>query len=42
MQYAYAVAIVAYLLTEMDLDTGDGHFEFIDCPMKVEAALMLS
>jgi hypothetical protein len=32
-------AIVAYLLTEIDLCTGDGHLYSIDYPLKVEAAL---
>jgi hypothetical protein len=40
--YAFLGAIVAYLLAEMDLGTGDDHFECIDCPLKVEAARMLS
>jgi hypothetical protein len=34
--------IVAYLLTEIDLGTGGGHFESIDSPLKLEAAPMLS
>jgi hypothetical protein len=34
-------AIVAYVLTEMDLGTGGGHFESISCPLNVETARML-
>jgi hypothetical protein len=29
-RYAYVGGIVAYLLTEIDLGTGSGHFESID------------
>jgi hypothetical protein len=32
-------AVAAYILTEIDLGTGGGHFESIDYPLKVEAAL---
>jgi hypothetical protein len=34
-------AIVAYLLTEVDMGTGGGHFESRESD-KIEAALMLS
>jgi hypothetical protein len=40
--YVRIGAIVAYLFTEIGLGTGGGHFESIDCPLKVEAALMLA
>jgi hypothetical protein len=40
VQYALLDGIVAYLCTETDLGTGGGHFESIDCPLKIEAALM--
>jgi hypothetical protein len=33
-------AIIAYLLTEGAVGTGGGHFESLDCPLKVEAAPM--
>jgi hypothetical protein len=41
-QYSQAGAIVAYLVTEVDLGTGLGHFESIDHRLKAEAALTLS
>jgi hypothetical protein len=34
--------MIAYLLTEVAVGTGGGHFESIDFQLKVEAALMLS
>jgi hypothetical protein len=33
-------AIVANIITDMDLGTGGGHFESIDCPLNVEAAFI--
>jgi hypothetical protein len=42
LQYAQVGAIIAYLLTEGALGNGGGHFESLDCQLKVEAALMLS
>jgi hypothetical protein len=35
-------AIIAYLLTVDAASTGGGYVEFLDCPLKVEAALTLS
>jgi hypothetical protein len=34
--------MIAYLLTEGAVGTGGGHFESLDCPLKVEAVLLLS
>jgi hypothetical protein len=31
-----------YILHEIDLGTGGGHFKSMDCPLKVEAARLLS
>jgi hypothetical protein len=42
VQFAYIGGIVAYLLAEIDLGTGGGHFESIDCALKLEAAPILS
>jgi hypothetical protein len=42
VQHAYVGAIIAYLLTEGAVGSGGGHFESLDCQLKVEAALMLS
>jgi hypothetical protein len=33
--------LVALLITEDAVGTGPGHFESLDCSLKVEAALML-
>jgi hypothetical protein len=41
-QYAWLRGIVAYLLAELDHCTGGGHFESIDCPLKLEAAPKLT
>jgi hypothetical protein len=38
----YVGAIKAYLLTEGAVGTGVGHFESLDCPLKVEAERMHS
>jgi hypothetical protein len=34
--------MIAYLLTEGAVDMGGSHFESLDCPLKVEAALQFS
>jgi hypothetical protein len=42
VQYTELDGIVAYLPTEIGLGTGGGHFESIDCSLKLETATMLS
>jgi hypothetical protein len=37
MQCVCFVGIIAYLLTEIYLGTGGGHFESTDCTLKLEA-----
>jgi hypothetical protein len=42
VQYTQLGGIVVYIITEIDIGSGGGHFESIDCPLELEAALMLS